>query len=237
MVNNKSILAIIPARAGSKGVKNKNIREICGKPLVAYTIEAAKNSKVCDSIIVSTDSEKIAEISKKYGAEVPFLRSEVNARDTSKTIDAIIEVIDNLRKIGREYDIIILLQPTSPLRNSVDIMNCLNKFFEHGMAGIASITEINEHPILFRLYDNGKIIKERNQNSTVRRQDFDKIYKLNGAIYINLVSDINKNLSFNDNKYGYIMSNVNSVDIDTELDLKLADILIKENIICDFTFT
>jgi len=230
VINNKSVLAIIPARAGSKGVKNKNIREICGKPLIAYTIEAAKNSNVCDSIIVSTDSEKIAEVATAYGAEVPFLRSEANSGDISKTIDAIIEVIDNLKKIGRKYDIVILLQPTSPLRDSKDIVNCLNKFFEYGMLGIASITEITEHPILFRLYDNGKISKERNQNSTIRKQDFDKIYKVNGAIYINLTSNINESLSFNDNEFGYIMNNLNSVDIDTEFDLKLAELLINGRI-------
>lgn len=229
MINNKKVLAIIPARSGSKGIKDKNIRELCGKPLIAYTIEAALNSKVCDSVIVSTDSEKIATIARKYGAEVPFLRSKANASDTSKTIDAIIEVIDSLKKIGRSYDIVVLLQPTSPLRDSEDIINCLNKFFEYDMASIASISEISEHPILFRKYNNGALIKERNQNSTVRRQDFDKIYKINGAIYINLASEINENLSFNDNKYGYIMSDLHSIDIDTEIDLKFAEFLIKDN--------
>ncbi len=230
MIENKKILALIPARSGSKGIKDKNIKKLNGKPLLAYTIEAAKKSNVCDDIIVSTDSEKIAEIAKLYGASVPFLRSKKNSDDESKTIDAVVEVVEQLKRLDKFYDVLILLQPTSPLRSSNDIVNCLNVFLEYNMKGIVSICEATEHPILFRELKEGRLSKYNNTNSTVRRQEFEKLYRVNGAIYINLLSDINKDLSFNDNENGYIMSIDSSIDIDTELDFEFAEFLIKKRL-------
>jgi CMP-N-acetylneuraminic acid synthetase len=112
----KEILAIIPARGGSKTIPGKNIREIHGKPLIAWTIEPALECKFLDKIVVSTDDPKISEISKKYGAEVPFLRPKKISEDNSPTIDALIYTIDSLKNIGHNPEIIVLLQPTSPLR-------------------------------------------------------------------------------------------------------------------------
>ena len=129
MYKNKRILALIPARGGSKGIKDKNIIELCGKPLIAYSIDAAKNSKYIDDILVSTDSEKIAEVAKKYGARVPFLRPYELATDTSTTLDVVLHAIDYVNKEEKKYDTLILLQPTAPLRKTEDIDSAIEKFF------------------------------------------------------------------------------------------------------------
>jgi CMP-N,N'-diacetyllegionaminic acid synthase len=142
MYNNKKIIAIIPARSGSKGLKDKNIKELKGKPLIAYTIEAAKKSEIFDRIIVSTDSEKYAEISKKYEAEVPFLRSNENSGDKAGSWEVVKEV---LSKLDEKYDIVILLQPTSPLRTSQNIKEAIDLFFEKNADTLFSVCETS-HP-------------------------------------------------------------------------------------------
>ena len=127
MFKEKKIIAVIPARSGSKGLKDKNIKKLNGKPLIAYTIDAAKNANIFDKIIVSTDSEKYAEISREYGAQVPFLRSGKNSSDGANSWDVVKEV---LMKLDEKYDIIVLLQPTSPLRTSENILESLKLFFK-----------------------------------------------------------------------------------------------------------
>lgn len=225
MYKNKKILAIIPARSGSKGIKNKNIIDLNGKPLISYTIEEAKKSKYIDKIVVSTDGEEIANISKKYGAEVPFLRPEELATDKSKSIDAVLHCIHELEKNKQFFDYCILLQPTQPFRKTSDIDEAILSIIESGEESLASVCEVNEHPILMRRIRNNILCSILDCNSTVRRQDFEKIYRVNGAIYINKINEnLNKETSLNDNKMPYIMSGKNSVDIDTIDDLKLAEI-------------
>ena len=116
MYKNKRIIAIIPARAGSKGIKKKNIRQLCGKPLIAYSIEVAKQCEYIDTVFVSTDSPEIQMIAEQYGAEVPFLRTKDLASDESKIIDALLYSLHELERLGKKYDYIILLQPTQPIR-------------------------------------------------------------------------------------------------------------------------
>lgn len=223
LINGNKILAVIPARGGSKGIKDKNIRPLCGKPLIAYSIESAKKSQFIDEIIVSTDCEKIAEIAKEFGAHIPFLRPKELATDTSKSIDAIVYTLSELKKRGANYDILILLQPTSPLRTAEDIDEALNIFIRSNKQPLVSISEVNDHPILMRTLDNDGMLKNLlNINSTIRRQDMQKIYRVNGSIYINCIADIDRNTSFNDNKIPYITSQDHSVDIDDEKDLILA---------------
>lgn len=228
MINNLSVLAIIPARAGSKGIIDKNIRLIKNKPLIAYTIEAAKKSKYIDDTIVSTDGEKIAHIANKFaGGEeiVPFLRPENLAQDNSKTIDAICYTLERLKtEFKREYDIIVLLQPTSPLRNKYHIDEAIETFVNNDMnKGLVSVNEVAKSPILMRELKNDELVSIISMNSTIRRQDMPKYYVVNGAIYINLTKDINKDLSLNDNKIPYFMENNLSLDIDTIEDLKKAE--------------
>lgn len=222
MIDGKRVIAIVPARGGSKGIKNKNIVDIAGKPLIAYSLNAAQESKYIDAIVVSTDSAQIADVAEKYGASVPYLRPDKLATDTAKTIDVIVELLNTLSNRGDIYDILVLLQPTSPLRTAEDIDRALEMHIENQGASIVAVSEVADHPVLMRYVDeNGKLDKLLNENSTVRRQDMRKVYRVNGAIYINRIEEINAATSFNDNELGYIMSKERSVDIDTPVDLEL----------------
>ena len=147
MYNNKSFLAIIPARGGSKGIKDKNIINLKGKPLIAYTLDAAIESQVFDEIVVSTDSLKIAEISKSFGAKIPFLRPKELASDNAKTVDVIIHVLNYYINQNIEFDYFMLLQPTSPLRNSKDIKNAVNLLFEKNANSVVSVCETEHSPL------------------------------------------------------------------------------------------
>lgn len=224
MFNNQKILALIPARGGSKGIKDKNIVFLAGKPLIAYSIEAAKYSKYIDDIIVTTDSEKIAEISKQYGASVPFMRPAELATDTSKTIDAVLHAIQTLKTMGKEYDVLILLQPTQPLRTNKDIDEAIEVYYKNKEDGLVSVSPVDDSPLLIRSISNdGKLLNLLSQNSTCRRQDMPEYYKVNGCIYINKIEEINENTSFNDNKIPFIMTKEHSIDIDELSDLCMAE--------------
>lgn len=227
MYKEKRILAIIPARAGSKGIKDKNIININGKPLISYTIEEAKKSKYIDRIVVSTDGKKIAEVAKQYGADVPFLRPKELADDKSKSIDALLHCIKKLEKENDIYDYCILLQPTQPFRKSFHIDEAIEKIVDSKCESLVSVCEADEHPILMRKIRNDKLVNLLNCNSTVRRQDFEKVYLVNGAIYINKIDEyLNSETSLNDNKVPYIMEKKYSIDIDEYRDIKLAEFYI-----------
>lgn len=229
MFGKQKILALIPARGGSKGIKDKNIISLAGKPLIAYSIEAAKKSKYIDSIVVTTDSEKIAEVAKRYGARVPFLRPAELAADTSKTIDAVLHAIKTLKSMGENYDTLVLLQPTQPLRTTDDIGKAIELYYESGENGLVSISSVDDSPLLIRSIDeDGKLINLLSQNSTCRRQDMPNYYKVNGCIYINKIDEINENTSFNDNKVPFIMDKEHSIDIDELSDLWMAECYLKK---------
>lgn len=132
MYEGMTFLALIPARGGSKGIPRKNVRPLSGKPLISYTIEAALNSVVIDDVVVTTDDEEIAEVARSYGAEIPFMRPAELAADESKTIDCVVHARDTLRAMDREYDAIVLLQPTSPLRVAEDIDAAASVWMTHG---------------------------------------------------------------------------------------------------------
>ena len=228
MIDGLKILALIPARAGSKGIKNKNIVDLAGKPLIAYSIEAAKESRYIDKIVVSTDGIEIAGTAKQYGASVPFLRPEELAKDTSKTIDAVLHCIDTLNQKGEHYDVLCLLQPTEPMRTTEDIDRAIERFIENDKAGLASISEVDDHPILVRSVDeNGRMKSLLHVNSTCRRQDMPQYYRINGAIYINLVTELSPDTSFNDNPIPYIMDKRHSIDIDDMDDLLRVELYIR----------
>ena len=228
MINNKKVLAFIPARAGSKGIKNKNIIDLAGKPLISYTINAAKKSKYIDKVIVSTDGEKIADVAKKYGADVPFFRPKELAEDTSNVITAIIYTIKELKKIGEEYDILVLLQPTSPFRSEQHIDEALEMLINNNLPSLLSVCETDKNPTLIRTLDKDKMIKPIIESDISLRQQMDKYYILNGAIYINYVKDIKENRYLKDNEYGYIMDKYHSLDIDEPIDLEIANLYINK---------
>ncbi|MEK4023911.1 acylneuraminate cytidylyltransferase family protein [Sporosarcina sp. FSL W7-1283] len=220
MYKDKTFLAVIPARGGSKGIPRKNLYEIQGKPLIAYAIEAAKESSYIDRIIVSTDDNEIAQVSIKYGAEIPFMRPSELATDEAKTLDSLLCVLDNLEE---HYDYIITLQPTQPLRTAEHIDQSIERLFENSYSDLVSLSPVNEHPLLIRSIDeNGKLLSLLNVKSTVRRQDFNPYYYVNGAIYINDISLLNQYTSLNDNQ-GYYIIDEPLVDIDNIEDVNLVE--------------
>lgn len=228
MIDNKKVLAFIPARAGSKGIKDKNIIDLGGKPLIAYTIEAAKKSKYVDKVIVSTDGENIANVAKQYGAEIPFFRPKELAEDNSNVLTAIIHTLEQLKKMNDNYDIIILLQPTSPFRNEKHIDESLELLINNNLPSLLSVCETDKNPTLIRKVDNNNKLTHLINTNISLRQEMDKYYILNGAIYINYVKDIKENKFLKDNEYGYIMDKYYSLDIDEPIDLEVANIYIKK---------
>ncbi len=187
MINKKSVIAIIPARGGSKGLKNKNIKHLCGKPLIAWTIEKAKLSKYIDTVLVTTDDPKIAGIAKDFGAEVPFLRPKNISKDSSPTFDAVMHAISFYKDKNMNYDYIVLLEPTSPLREDSDIDNILKKLDDSKVNydAIVSVGEIGEHPSIVKKIINQKIEPfEKSLEQKSRRQDNVPAYFPYGVAYI-----------------------------------------------------
>ncbi len=231
MIKGLRAVAIIPARGGSKGLPNKNIRPLGKIPLIGYTINAAKEARVFDAVVVSTDSDEIAKISKEFSAEIPFIRPDNLACDTAKTIDVVMHALSQMSIEGRYFDLVVLLQPTSPFRNSSNILQALNKFIEKDANSLVSVCEVHDNPILMRSIDNkGNARKLLDDCSTVRRQEFPTYYKVNGAIYINKAITLSNSTSLNDNELCYIMPQLTSIDIDTEEDLLYAEFLLKNGI-------
>lgn len=223
MYKEKKILALIPARGGSKGIKDKNIIDLCGKPLIAYTIEAAKKSAYIDMVIVSTDSKKIASVSKEYGARVPFMRPDRLATDNATTLDVVIHAIDFVKQGKDDYNTLILLQPTSPLRTNKEIDEAIEKHFLYDELGLVSVSEVDDNPILIRtINDAENLVPLLDTNSTCRRQDMPKYYRVNGCIYLNKIDEINGETSFNDNRLAYVIPKEHAVDIDGMIDLNVA---------------
>lgn len=231
MFKGKKILAIIPARSGSKGILHKNLHLLKGKELIRYTIEAAKQSKYIDRIFISTDSADYRECFEKMGVEVPFLRPAELAADNSPTIATVMHVINELReRLGEQYDYMVLLQPTSPLRQSFHIDEALELLLNSGCNSLVSVSTVEEHPLLMRtIKADGTVARLLpEEQSTVRRQDFPAYYKVNGAIYINAVDgDLNNGTSLNDNKLAYVMERSYAVDIDEMADVEKAELILK----------
>ena len=227
MFNGRKILGIIPARGGSKGIPHKNIVDLCGKPLISYTIEAGLKSNYIDYLMVSTDDNEIASLSKELGAQIPFLRPKELASDKAKTLDAILHATNNLYDMGMVFDDLVLLQPTQPLRTAEDIDRAIEKYFENGCKDLASVSEVDDNPILIRFIKDDELIPILNMSSTCRRQDMPKYYRVNGCIYINNIRNLNENTSFNDNIIPYIMKKEHSIDIDDYFDLEVAGLYLK----------
>lgn len=229
------MIAIIPARGGSKGIPGKNIREICGKPLIAYTIEAALKSKYIERVIVTTDSNEIADVAKKYGAEVPFMRPEELSTDTALAVDVYLHAIRFMMCIEeRDIDKFVVLLPTAPLRTSEHIDAAVQLFKYSGARTLISVKEADtpiswymnkdsEGKLDFAGFDNKNVVANRQANS--------KYYIPNGAIYILDYPLLeNERTYYCDNTVGYEMSAEDSVDIDNMLDFKLAEVLLKEKV-------
>ncbi len=218
-------LAIIPARSGSKGIPDKNIKELCGKPLMAYTIEAAIKSACFDEVMVSTDSVKYADIAKQYGASVPFMRSSQTSSDTASSWDMVEEVLDSYQKVGKEFDSFCLLQPTSPLRTSEDIVSAYNLYIENASFAVVSVCEAEHSPLWCgHLPENKEFVGFIDPENIKQRQSGKVFYRLNGAIYIvNINKFSTERFLYKSGSFAYVMSQERSVDIDTAIDFKLAE--------------
>lgn len=222
MFDRKRIMALIPARGGSKGIKRKNIRELCGQPLIVHTIMAARGSSYIDSVFVSTEDTEIAEIANSYGALVPMMRPIELADDDSTTLDVVLHAVGEFINAD-EWDALVLLQPTQPLRTTEDVDRAIEFFYKNNRKSVVSISEVDDSPILMRYFDEyGNMKKLLEIGSTIRRQEMPKYYRVNGAIYINALEKIDGTTSFNDNELGFVMERSHSIDIDEEQDLILA---------------
>ena len=227
------IFGIIPARGGSKGIPGKNIKNFAGKPLIAWTIETALKSKTCSRLIVSTDSQDIKKIAQEWGAEVPFIRPKHLASDTATSISVINHAIEYLRNEGiKESDYILLLQPTSPLRNEEDIKNVIEIGQSKHAVAVMSVTEPHYHPCKTHMITPQGVLQRffKNNSDNERRQDLPQAYAENGAIYLNRISSLLEEQTFiPENKtHPYIMPPERSIDIDTQWDLYLAELILKE---------
>lgn len=228
MYKNKNILALIPARGGSKGLPNKNIRLLLGKPLIAWTLEQALKSKYLDNMFVSTDSEKIASVAKEYGIKVPFLRPVELAADDSPTSDAVIHALTTFEQVGEVYDYIVLLEPTSPLRKSRDIDEAIKLLVGNENAEcLITVGEIQlEHPMFAKKVDSDGFIVPYIQNieSVYQRQQTDKAYFPYGVIYMSNVSSYKEHLTFYVKKtIPYFIERWQNFEIDDEIDFIIVE--------------
>jgi len=234
MSANLTILAIIPARGGSKGISGKNIRPLCGRPLIAWTIEAARQSNSLSQIIVSTDDSEIAHIAQAWGAEVPFLRPAELARDDTPGFATVLHTIEWIETTFQyQPDLIILLQPTSPLRTAQDIQAAIRLHYEKGADSVVSICPVHQHPFWMKQLDEeGRMRDFIAQIQPVsNRQDLSSVYALNGAIYLARRDVLKQRKTwYTERTYGYVMPAERSLDIDTLWDWRLVEILLTETI-------
>ncbi|MDE6846220.1 MAG: acylneuraminate cytidylyltransferase family protein [Lachnospiraceae bacterium] len=225
-------IAIIPARSGSKGVADKNIKLLSGKPLLQYSVEAAINSNIFNCVHVSTDSEKYAETARDCGADVPFLRCQEFASDIADSWSVVRFVLEQYQQLGRTFDMVTLLQPTSPLRDANDIKSAYSLFCEKEAEVVISVSEVEHSPLLMNTLDvtlslNGFI----NLKEVGRRQNMPQYYQINGAIYmmktyiLDRISDL-----YGERSYAYIMPREKSIDIDSMIDFKVAEIILEESV-------
>lgn len=224
-------LAIIPARSGSKGINNKNIRPLNGKPMMVYSIEAAVNSKVFDCIHVSTDSVEYAKIARKCGANVDFLRPDTLSGDNVPSMDVIKFVINKFAEREINFETVMLLQPTSPLRTEVDILNAYEIYHNKGAESVISVCECEFFPLLCNtLPINNSLYGFLGKDiAFMRRQAAGQYYRVNGAIYLMDVKLLfNGNDLYGPKSYAYVMRKEQSIDIDDEYDIKIAEFLMRE---------
>ncbi|MCM1398925.1 MAG: acylneuraminate cytidylyltransferase family protein [Clostridium sp.] len=224
-------IAVIPARSGSKGLKDKNIMDLNGHPLMYYTIKAALKSGCFDEVMVSTDSDYYAEIAGNCGAAVPFLRNETTSGDYAGSWDVVREVLFNYKQQDRQFDYVALLQPTSPLRNEQDILGAFDMLKQENIHNVVTVTEV-DHPVqqCFRMPEDGSM-KEMAESpySYARRQDLEPYYRENGAVYLvdaKKIMDADYNF-YADACHGYVMLREKSIDIDTRMDLEIAKVILK----------
>lgn len=227
MRKRKRVLAIIPARGGSKGLPRKNVCSLSGKPLIAWTIDPAKKSKYINRLILSSEDVEIIKVAKELGCDVPFVRPRELAQDDTPGIEPVLHAISMLP----DYDYVVLLQPTSPLRKVGDIDGCIEQCIKRKDNACVSVTEAEKSPYwMFKLNEKGRLSKLLSiDKQYTRRQDLPRIYAINGAVYCAKVEWLLDKKSFiTDETMAYIMPQERSLDIDSKLDLMICDFLLRK---------
>lgn len=222
------LLALIPARGGSKGVPRKNVRDIAGKPLIGWTIEAARRSGVFDRIVVTTEDPEIAAVARDCGADVPFMRPSELATDDAPGIAPVLHALDEMPG----FDAFVLLQPTSPLRSAADIAGAVELARSRNASSLVSVCEPDAYPQwTYRMAADGVLSAWETATGAARRQELEPAYALNGAIYYADCGHVRKTGALvGPGTIGYQMPAERSVDIDTPLDWRIAEILLGDMI-------
>ncbi|QOD82917.1 cytidylyltransferase domain-containing protein [Chromobacterium haemolyticum] len=225
MISGQSVLAVIPARGGSKGVPGKNIRLVGGKPLIAWSIEAAKGARFVDRVILSSDDSKIINTALQYGCEVPFIRDTALALDDTATIEVVLDAIT--RCSG--YDWVLLLQPTSPLRTAEDIDNAIQHCIRLNAPSCVSVCEVKESPYwMFTLNKDKQLLPLLPEAQPTRRQDLPTVHTLNGAIYLARTDWLKQHRKFiAHDTIAYEMPAEHSIDLDTESDFQQLKVILE----------
>ena len=224
-------IAVIPARSGSKGLPDKNIRLVNGKPLLAYTVEAALDSGCFDVVHVSTDSEMYADIARTYGADVPFLRSAELASDTANTWDAVREVLKRYAEMGKTFETVMLMQPTTPLRTGEDVKAAYKLMNEKKAKSVIAVCEVDHSPLWCDMIPEDGSMKGfgRKDLAWVTRQELKPFYRVNGAIYLLSVADntiTDDDDIYENDCYALFMDRKKSIDVDCEDDLDLVEFML-----------
>jgi len=227
-----TIVGLIPARGGSKGIPRKNIKLLAGKPLIAWTIEAARSCSALSRVIVSTDDQEIADVALQWGAEVPFLRPAELAGDKSSALDVVLHVLDRLEEHDAAVpEYLLLLQPTSPFRTKQDIEAAIGLAAMRKVDGVVSVCEASPHPLLCqRIREDGRLADYMSADrESRRRQDLPAAYQLNGAIYLNHAQSLRQERTFRPkDTLPYLMPPERSLDLDTLWDWHLAELILRD---------
>lgn len=226
-------LVIIPARGGSKGIPHKNIKELCGKPLICYAIDTARKFTIDDNICVSTDDNAIIKIVEDYGLKVPFKRPEYLATDNAGTNGVLLHALDFYEQAGNHFDVIVLLQATSPFRRAEDVIEAV-KLYDDGIDMVTSVMPAKCNPYYDCFEDDSRgLLKISKGDGTIeRRQDAPCVWQLNGAIYvINPIQLKTKGLAGMTNIRKYVMDELHSIDLDNMLDWKIAELMFKDKLV------
>ena len=221
MIDGYKVLGLIPARGGSKGIPRKNIKLLGGKPLIAWTIEEAKKSKYIDRLVVSTDDEEIASVARKFGADVPFMRPDELATDSARGIDVVLHALGQLP----EFDVVVLLQPTSPFRIVDDIDGAIERWRE-GQQPVVGVTKVSKSPYwMYLLDEQGKLQALLPQPAGAEnRQELPPTFALNGGVYVASRQQLEEQQSFlTPMTRGYEMPQERSIDLDTKEDWEYAE--------------
>jgi N-acylneuraminate cytidylyltransferase len=228
MINGKAVLAIIPARGGSKGLPRKNVLDVGGKPMIAWSVESAKRSRYVDRVVLSTDDMEIAAIARRYGCDVPFMRPPEFARDDSLIDAAVIHTLDHL---DRQYDYFVLLEPTTPLRTGGDIDACIELCLSRHAPVCISISEPPHSPYWAVTLENGERVKLVFDGALVasRRQELATTYMINGGVYVADTAWYRQHKTFlADETVAYVMPPERSFDIDSMLDLVAVNAILEK---------